>query len=98
MRRRSEAAAPGEAELVARGKRVYAVNCIACHARDPSQEGGLGPSVAGSSRELLEARILRAEYPPGYTPKQDTRLMVPLAHLAPDIDALAAYLADPGSG
>ena len=81
-----------ESDLVARGERVYNVNCIACHARDPRQDGGLGPAIAGSSRELIEARVLRAEYPPGYTPKKDTRLMVPLKHLEPDIDALAAYL------
>lgn len=83
---------PSQADLVARGERVYNVNCIACHHRDPAQDGGLGPAVAGSSRELVEARVLRAEYPPGYTPKSDTRLMVALKHLEPDIDALTAYL------
>lgn len=81
-----------QADLVARGERVYNVNCIACHHRDPTQDGGLGPAVAGSSRELVEARVLRAEYPPGYTPKSDTRLMVALKHLEPEIDALTAYL------
>jgi mono/diheme cytochrome c family protein len=89
----SAAMAPsGEQDLVKRGERIYNVNCIACHNRDPSQGGGLGPAVAGSSYELLEARVLRAEYPPGYTPKQETGLMVPLPHLEPEIDALAAYL------
>ena len=83
----------GPKDLIARGERVYNVNCIACHHRDPRQDGGLGPPVAGASRELLEARVLRAEYPPGYTPKQDTRLMVPLKHLEPEIEALTAFLA-----
>jgi mono/diheme cytochrome c family protein len=82
-----------EADLVARGERVYRVNCIACHARDPNQDGGLGPAIAGSSLELLEARVIHGTYPPGYTPKRDTRLMIPLPHLAPDLPALAAYLA-----
>ena len=75
-----------------RGARVYAANCIACHNPDPTQDGVLGPAVAGSSLELLEARVLRGEYPPGYTPKRDTKAMIPLPHLAPDIPALTAYL------
>lgn len=89
---------PGdEAALVARGKRVYMANCIACHSQDPAQAGGLGPAVLGSSRELLEARVLRAEYPEGYTPKRETRVMIALPHLENEIDALAAYLAEPAS-
>jgi mono/diheme cytochrome c family protein len=79
-------------DLVRRGERIYKVNCIACHHRDPTQDGGLGPAIAGASFELLEARVLRAEYPPGHTPIQDTRLMVPLAHLEPEIAALTAFL------
>ena len=80
-------------DLVARGELIYNVNCIACHHRDPAQDGGLGPPIAGASFELLEARVLRAEYPPGYEPKADTRLMIPLPHLEPEIKALAAFLA-----
>ena len=95
------AAAPAPEEsaedLVKRGERIYNVNCIDCHHRDPTQDGGLGPAVAGASYELLEARVLRGEYPPGYTPKKGTRLMVPLAHLEPEIGALAAYLGQTGS-
>jgi len=86
------AAPPSRDALIERGRRVYMINCIACHARDPNVDGGLGPAIAGSSRALVEARVLRAEYPPGYTPKRDTRLMIPLPHLAPDIDALTAFL------
>ena len=81
------------ADLVTRGERIYNVNCIACHHRDPSRDGGLGPPIAGASFELLEARVLRAAYPPGYAPKSDTRLMVPLPHLEPEIEALTAFLA-----
>ena len=90
-----EDGAPGAAssDLIRRGAHIYRVNCIACHHRDPSQVGGLGPAVAGSSYELLEARVLHATYPPGYTPKRDTRLMVPQTHLEPEIPALTAYLA-----
>jgi len=36
--------------------------------------------------------VLRAEYPPGYTPKRDTHLMPAQPFLASQVDALAAYL------
>ncbi len=81
------------ADPVARGRRVYAANCTACHHVDPLRQGTLGPAVAGSSRALLEARVLHASYPDGYTPKHDTRLMAPLPYLGNDIDDLTAYLA-----
>lgn len=87
-----EPAEESTADLVARGRSVWMSNCIACHAQDPTADGALGPAVAGSSRELIEARVLRAEYPPGYTPKRDSAIMIALPHLANDIDALAAYL------
>jgi len=92
--------APGETavdtrtpeELVAAGRSTYMANCIACHAMDPKIDGALGPAVAGSSLELLEARIMRGEYPEGYTPKRPSRVMVPLPHLEPRLPELAAYL------
>ena len=81
-------------EPAARGRLVYAANCTACHHPDPSIDGPVGPAVVGSSLELVEARVLRGEYPPGYTPKRDGALMPPQPYLAPDIPALAAYLND----
>jgi mono/diheme cytochrome c family protein len=81
-----------EAELVEAGRGVYNANCIACHNLDATKDGALGPAVSGASRELLEARIVRAEYPPGYTPKRDTRVMIALRHLEPNLDELTAYL------
>lgn len=78
--------------LVKRGKVVYQTNCTACHAPDPSLDGGMGPGVAGSSLELLTARIVRGEYPEGYAPKQKTGIMVALPFLEPELPALAAYL------
>ena len=86
------ASPPSQAELVARGKSVYNANCIACHAMDPAIDGALGPAVAGSSLELLEARVLRGGYPAGYVPKRPSRVMIPLPHLEPKLPALAAYL------
>ena len=78
--------------LAERGKSVYVQQCIACHNLDPAQTGALGPAIKGSSRELLEARVLHAAYPPGYTPKRTTTTMVALPQLSGDIDALTAYL------
>ena len=75
-----------------RGKQVYLSQCISCHAVDPAQAGGVGPAVKGSSRELLEAKLLRGAYPPGYKPKRPTQVMPPQPQLANDIDALAAHL------
>jgi mono/diheme cytochrome c family protein len=76
-----------------RGRVVYATYCTACHSIDPRRDGTLGPAVAGSGSELLEARVVRGGYPPGYAPKRETQLMVPLPQLAQHIDDLAAYLA-----
>lgn len=80
------------AQLAQRGKSVYNLNCIACHNSDPSKDGSTGPSLRGSSRELLDAKILRATYPGGYKSKRDTKLMPALPHLAKEISALEAYL------
>ena len=74
------------------GRQVYQSNCTACHNPDPTQPGSLGPELKGSSRELLEARILRAEYPPGYVPKRETQIMQALPTLKDDVPAIAEYL------
>ena len=76
----------------ARGRRVYLANCTACHNPDPSRPGSVGPAIKGSSRALIEARVLRAAYPPGYTPKMKSRLMPAMPHLARSIDDLTAFL------
>ncbi|NNL67138.1 MAG: cytochrome c [Myxococcales bacterium] len=82
----------GEQDPIARGRASYLGNCVACHNPNPKLAGAIGPALAGSSRELLEAKVLRNEYPPGYEPKRPTQVMVPLPHLEPEIDDLAAYL------
>ena len=82
-----------ESSGIERGRRVYVANCTVCHNTDPALPGSIGPAVAGSERALVEARVLRAEYPPGYTPKRSTRAMVALPQLAGSIDDLATYLA-----
>jgi len=75
-----------------RGETIYRNACTTCHAQDPAQDGVLGPPVAGASAELLEAKLVRGEYPPGYTPKRATNQMPPLPHLKDYIADLATYL------
>jgi mono/diheme cytochrome c family protein len=75
-----------------RGRQVYLAECIACHHTDPAKDGPLGPAIKGSSRELLEAKVLRGTYPPGHVPKRASALMPALPQLAPKIPDLAAYL------
>jgi len=81
-----------ESEIIEAGRGVYMGNCTACHSIDATQDGALGPAVAGSSLELLQARIVRGDYPEGYTPKRPTRVMVALPHLELKLKDLAAYL------
>lgn len=75
-----------------KGKETWLAQCIACHNPDPAKDGPLGPAVKGSSRELLEARVVQGTYPPGYTPKRPSRVMPPRPDLASSIPDLAAYL------
>ena len=87
------APAAGSTEaLVSRGRTVYQTNCTACHNADPKRPGSIGPELFGSSKELIEARVMRAEYPAGYKPKRETKTMAALPHLKAEIDALHAYL------
>ena len=88
----SLACKPGGDSAVERGRRAYAANCTACHNPDPTRDGTIGPAIAGSSLELVRARVLKAEYPPGYVPKRDSHLMPAQPFLASDVPDLAAYL------
>lgn len=86
-------AGPELSPAAKRGETTYFTVCIACHNAKPSLDG-LGPPLAGASRELLEARVVRGVYPPGYQPKRKSNSMPVFPHLAPNIDDLAAYLAE----
>jgi len=77
---------------VARGRRIYMSNCLACHNPDPTKDGSQGPAIAGASRELLEDRVLHLTYPPGYKPKRNTHAMTAFPQLAGKIDDLTAFL------
>jgi mono/diheme cytochrome c family protein len=78
-----------------RGHYLYRMFCLACHNADPTQPGSQGPDIAGSPLELVRAKVLRNEYPPGYTPKRTTKNMAaPMALTDAQIEDLVAYLAD----
>jgi mono/diheme cytochrome c family protein len=83
---------PPSDPLAGRGRQVYVAQCTQCHATDPAQTGPVGPPVRGASSALLEAKVIRGDYPSGYAPKRPTRVMPPMPTLAPDLAALAAYL------
>lgn len=82
-------AAPGDAE---KGRQVYLGQCVACHNRDPGLDGPVGPAIKGSPRDLIEARVLRAEYPAGYKPKRDSKVMPARPDLAASVPDLAVFL------
>ena len=83
---------PNPQQLLQRGKLIYNLNCIACHNSDPDQVGTVGPAIKGSSKELLEAKILHATYPTAYKAKRDSKLMPTLPILEKEISALEAFL------
>ena len=91
----------GRESPVELGRRAYVANCIACHNTDPAKDplrillatdAAIGPAISGSSLALVEARVLRAEYPPGYTPKRASALMPAQPFLKSAVPDLAAYL------
>ncbi|HEY7167685.1 MAG TPA: cytochrome c [Candidatus Binatia bacterium] len=75
-----------------RGRAVFLANCVACHNNDPSKDGPIGPAIKGSPQELIEARVLKSTYPPGYKPKRTTKVMPQFPFLKSEIPYLAAYL------
>jgi mono/diheme cytochrome c family protein len=87
-------AAGGDPEVAA-GRAIYMSHCIACHSTDPSRDGSLGPAIKGSALELVQARVLRGEYPPGYTPKRTTKIMVRLPLTEEDVARVHKFLNSP---
>ena len=81
---------------VARGELIYRNVCTVCHNADPGLDGMTGPAIGSASRELLEAKLLRGEYPSGYTPKRDTQQMPRFEYLEPNLGEIAAFLASRG--
>lgn len=75
-----------------KGKQVWLSQCVACHNADPGKDGPIGPAVRGSSRDLLDARVVHGTYPAGYKPKRDSKVMPPRPDLVASVPDLAAYL------
>ena len=83
----------GLSELALKGQTIYLNVCVACHNANPALDGSVGPANAGASLELLEAKLLRGEYPEGYTPKRPGNGVMPkFEYLKDQIPALHAYL------
>ena len=78
----------------ARMRQIYMSNCVVCHNADPNFAGSQGPPIAGSPRELVEARVLHLSYPAGYHPKRTTHAMRAFPQLAGHIDEITAFLAE----
>jgi len=87
-----KAPADPKAKLLNRGKLIYQTACTACHHRDPTKDGSLGPAISGSSLELLDARVVHGKYPHGYRPKRETTQMVAMPQFGKDVPALFEYL------
>jgi mono/diheme cytochrome c family protein len=87
--------AAGGVPDVEAGRAIFLSHCIACHNVDPSHDGSLGPAIKGSSLELLQARVMRGEYPPGYAPKRDTKIMVKLPITEEDVEKIHKFLNAP---
>jgi mono/diheme cytochrome c family protein len=81
-------------EAAQRGRSTYMSVCIACHNQDPALDGAIGPAIAGASRELIEARVVHAGYPPGYQPKRSSTAMPAFPQLAGQVDDLHAFLSE----
>jgi mono/diheme cytochrome c family protein len=77
------------------GRAMYLSHCIACHNVNPAQDGSLGPAIKGSPLELVQARVLRGEYPPGYKPKRTTHIMVRLPLTEEDVAKIHKFLNAP---
>src|SRR5687768_3053880 len=84
-----------ESAAVTRGRQAYLSTCIACHNMNPALDGALGPPIRGSSKALLESKVLRGEYPAGHAAKRTTKIMPPQPTMAGSIDDLAAFLSAP---
>ncbi len=85
---------PVEQDIRLTGARVVPFGAVNS-ATQAQLDGAIGPANAGASEELLSAKVLRGEYPTGYTPKRPGSTTMPrFEYLADKIPALAAYLAE----
>ena len=74
------------------GKRVYIINCVRCHNRDPNKAGAIGPELATSPLEVFRTKVPKGTYPSGYRPKRPTKIMPRLPHLTNKVDQVYKYI------
>ena len=67
-----------------------AANLRLCAVLRELPDAATGPLIL--LRQTPEARVILGEYPEGYAPKRETRVMVPMPHLKAKLPELAAYL------
>ena len=85
----------GDADGGVSGRSLYALHCTACHNGNPAIDGSLGPAIKGSSLDLIQARVLRGEYPAGYAAKRNTHIMPKLPLTEADVESLQVFLNTP---
>jgi mono/diheme cytochrome c family protein len=78
------------------GKRLYMINCISCHNRDPNIKGSVGPEVVDAPLEVMTSKILTGVYPkvlpPGFVPKRKSSAMRKIPRLEKDIPSIYAWI------
>lgn len=89
--KKSEAIIP-LSSLEVKGKNIFIENCLNCHNPNIARPETIGPNIAGSSIEVVTARVLRAQYPEHYLFKRKSHLMPAFPQLEKDIPAIHAYV------
>lgn len=81
-----------EPPSLSKGELIYKSTCTSCHSANPKENGPVGPKLFGAKLELLSAKVIRGEYPTGYTALRSTRVMPKFVHLEKDLKSLELYL------
>ncbi len=84
-----------EADL-ARGKKLYTANCIACHNKDPNLKGPIGPEMVDAPLEVMTSKVMTGNYPEklpaGFVPKRKSKAMRKIPKLQKDIPLIYAWV------
>jgi mono/diheme cytochrome c family protein len=84
-----------EADL-ARGKKLYSANCIACHNKDPNLKGSIGPEMVDAPLEVMTSKVMTGNYPEklpmGFVPKRKSKAMKKITKLQKDIPVIHAWV------
>jgi mono/diheme cytochrome c family protein len=72
------------------GEIIFKATCAVCHGA--RGEGYIGPNIQNSSLELLISKVTKGQYPDGYKPKRNTKVMPRFPHLYPKLPDVQEYL------